>query len=70
MPVQKNIPTRIIIYAKDVENITGRKNRTACTLLQNIRRACGKAKHQYITIREFCNYMGIDEELVKEFLID
>ena len=67
---KKTIPQRVIIYPKDVEIITGRKNRTACTLLQNIRKACGKAKHQFITIREFCHYTGIDEELVKDFLVD
>lgn len=66
----KRIPTRIIVYPKDVENITGRKDRTARTLLQNIRKAFGKQKHQFITIREFCAYTGIDEELVKDYLVD
>lgn len=66
----KRIPPRIIVYPKDVENITGRKDRTARTLLQNIRKAFGKQKHQFITIREFCAYTGIDEELVKDYLVD
>jgi hypothetical protein len=70
MAAIKRIPPRIIVYPKDVENITGRKDRTARTLLQNIRKAFGKQKHQFITIREFCAYTGIDEELVKDYLVD
>jgi hypothetical protein len=33
----QRIPKRIILYAKDVENITGKKARTASNLLQKIR---------------------------------
>lgn len=62
--------SRIIIYPKDVEIITGRKHSTACRLLREIRKAAGKAKHHYVTIMEFCLYTGIKEELVREFLHD
>lgn len=70
MSLQKHIPPRIIVYPKDVENITGRRDRTARTLIQNIRKAFGKQKHQFVTIKEFCAYTGIDEELVKDYLVD
>ena len=70
MRLPGKIPSRIIIYPKDVENITGRRDRTARTLIQNIRKAFNKQKHQFITIKEFCAYTGIDEELVKDFLQD
>ena len=69
MPVHKNTPSRLPIYSKDVELITGRKHRTACTMLQQIRRVLGKEKHQFVTIAEFCQYFGLKEELVKEFLV-
>jgi hypothetical protein len=68
--IAKKGTSRIVIYPKDVEILTGKKNRTACTTLQNIRKALGKAKHQVITITEFCCYMGMDERLVREFLSD
>lgn len=66
----KTLPTRVVIYPKDVENITGRRGRTARKLLQKIREALGKRSHEFITIREFCLFTGINEELVKEFLQD
>jgi hypothetical protein len=69
MAVQKNISPRLPIFPKDVELITRRKHRTACTMLQQIRKVLGKAKHQFVTITEFCQYFGLKEELVKEFLV-
>jgi hypothetical protein len=67
---RRKIPHRVIIYPKDIENITGRRNRTACSLLQNIRKATGKTRNQFVTIREFCVFTGIEEDLVKDFLCD
>ena len=69
MSVHKNTSQRLPIYPKDVELITGRKHRTACTMLQQIRQLLGKANHQFVTITEFCQYFGLKEELVKEFLV-
>ena len=62
------IPKRLVIYPKDIEIITGRSYRAACTLWHEIHKALNKLRHQVITIREFCDYMGIEEELVAEFL--
>ena len=61
-------PVRVVLYPKDVENITGRRGRTARKLLQKIRQALGKSKNDFITVKEFCLFTGIDEELVKDFL--
>ena len=66
----KTLPTRIVIYPKDIVNITGRRERTARTLLQKIRNALGKKTHEFITVKEFCLFTGINEELIKEFLQD
>lgn len=66
--MRKALPQRATVFAKDIENITGLKNRTAYTLLDNIRKAFGKAKHQFITIKEFCLYTGIDEDLVRALM--
>ncbi len=66
----QKMPNRIVVYAKDVENITGRKPRTARKLLQQIRKAFGKSKDAFITTREFSAYTGIDEDLIRDFLID
>lgn len=64
----KTLPTRIVIYPKDVENITGRRGRTTRKLLQKIREALGKKPHEFVTIKEFCLFTGISEDLVKDFL--
>ncbi|HLG40488.1 MAG TPA: hypothetical protein VI461_12500 [Chitinophagaceae bacterium] len=67
--MQQSIPNRIVIYAKDVMNITGRKERAARKLLAKIRKKYNKANGEFITIKEFCEYTKIDEELIKSFLI-
>ena len=62
--------TRIIIYAKDVERITGRKRRTCYAILQKIKFFCNKQRNDLVTIKEFCQFMNIEEEIVKDFLAD
>ncbi len=62
------IPARVVLYPRDVENITGRRGRTARTLLNKIRMALGKSKDEFITIKEFSLFTGIDEDLIKDFL--
>ena len=51
----KRIPKRIVLYAKDVENITGKKARTASNLLQRIRKQNKKPKNAFVTVKEFCS---------------
>ena len=67
--MQQTIPNRIVIYAKDVMNITGRKERTARKLLAEIRKKYKKQQGEFITIKDFCNHAGIDESLVNTFLV-
>jgi hypothetical protein len=64
----KTIPPRIIIYAKDIMNITGRQERTARRLISRIRKHFHKEKRDFITIDEFCSFTGVKKEYVREFL--
>ena len=66
----QRMPKRVVVYAKDVENITGRSERAARKILQRIREKFGKPANGFVTVREFSLYTGIDEDLVREFLID
>jgi len=66
--IPNRLPVRVVLYPKDIENITGRRGRTARKLLQKIRDALGKSKDEFITIHEFSLFTGIDEELIKDFL--
>ena len=63
------IPNRIVIYAKDIRNITGRSERTARKMLRQIREANGKKRGDLVTVAEFCRFSGIDQCLVNGFLI-
>jgi hypothetical protein len=62
--------TRIVIYAKDIERITGRRLRTCYTILQKIRLYYNKNKNDFVTAKEFCTFLNIDEDLIKDFLAD
>ncbi len=61
-------PKRIVVYAKDIENITGRKPGAARKLLRNIKKAFEKLPDQFVTAAEFSAYTGIEEGLVREYL--
>ncbi len=64
------IPVRIVIYAKDVEKITGRSLRTCYMILEKIKKHYRKSRYDFVTVREFCEFLHIDEELVKDYLRD
>jgi len=60
--------TRLVIYATDVEIITGRNIRTCYEILDKIRVHFGKKKRDLVTIREFSEFTKIPEELVRDLL--
>lgn len=53
-------PTRICIYPKDIMRITGKSERYGRKLLEKIREKYSKEEHQFVTIKEFCSYTGLD----------
>jgi hypothetical protein len=65
----QKIPPRIVIYAKDVQNITGRKERTARRILAQIRIHFNKQPTEFVTVQEFCLFTGLLEEEVRKFII-
>lgn len=68
MKSPNRLPKRVVLFPRDVENITGRSGRTARQLLQKIRESLGKSKNEFITIKEFSLFTGIEEDLIKDFL--
>jgi len=66
----KTIPNRIVIYTKDVMNITGRKERAAKKLLAQIRKQYNKKRGGFISVEEFCQFTGLKEEKVSLFLVN
>jgi len=55
-------PPRVFIYPKDVSRITGRSVRNSYHLLNQIRKFYHKLPHQPVTLKEFCDYMGISQD--------
>jgi hypothetical protein len=68
MNSRHTIPLRVVIYPKDVENITGLGDRASRKLIQKIKTSLGKSKPMFVTIQEFALCTGIPEELIKDFL--
>ena len=66
----KTVQTRVCIYPKDVQRITGKSERYCRTLLQKIKEYFKKEEHQFVTIEEFCNYTGFKEEKVQGVIVD
>lgn len=61
--------SRIIIYPKDVQLITGKSERYGRLLLKRIKDRLGKQDHQFVTVDEFSSYTGIKIEQVERFLV-
>jgi len=61
-------PTRLVIYAKDIQGITGRSYPYATKVLRTIRKQLQKTRNQPITIDEFCAFTGIAKDIVVSFL--
>ena len=64
----QKIPSRIAIYAKDVQNIIGRKPHSARRILSQIRLRYNKLATEFVTIKEFCAFTGIKEEDVQPYM--
>lgn len=58
-------PCRLVIYAKDIQKITGRCERSSYYLLQQIRRYFRKDPKAFVTVEEFCVFTGLREEEVR-----
>lgn len=60
--------TRLCIYPKDVQRITGKSERYGRMLLQKIKHYFEKEEHQFVTVEEFCKYTGFKKDDVVLFL--
>jgi hypothetical protein len=56
------IPRRVVIYSKDVSNITGLSSMASRKLLRDIRNHLGKCKVSFITMTGFNTHPGIRGE--------
>ena len=59
---------RIIIYQKDIQRITGKKEKACRNLLKRIKKSLNKTEESFISLDEFCIYTGLEREEVEAFL--
>jgi len=54
---------RIVIYPSDIMLITSKSESYARKTIQIIKKRLNKAKHQLVTIKEYCHYanLSVDE---------
>ena len=64
------ITKRVCIYPKDIQLITGRSERYGRKLLQTIKDVLEKEPHQFVTVKEFSEYSGIELDLVSAYIKD
>ena len=55
---------RLCIYPKDIQIITGRSDRYGRNLIKKIKEHLKKQQHQVVTVEEFSQYMGLQQESV------
>jgi hypothetical protein len=63
-------PIRACIYPKDIMRMTGKSERYARKILNQIKKELKKDVHQFITVAEFSAYTGIDVSTIEKYLID
>ena len=59
---------RLVIYAQDVMNLTGRRHSVAYDLLSDVRKKFKLKKGSLVTVKQFCSYTGLDAEDVMNYL--
>ncbi|WP_298948575.1 hypothetical protein [uncultured Polaribacter sp.] len=52
--------SRICIYPKDVQVVTGKSERYGRSIIKKIKDNLNKEAHQLVTIDEFCDFMGFE----------
>jgi len=60
---------RIVIYPQDVAIITGRSDRYGRMIIKRIKEHLGKEQYQFVTIKEFAEYMAIEVSLVETVIL-
>jgi len=59
---------RQLLYNKDIQILTGKSEKACYRLIKKIRDKIGKEPHIPLTLEEFCDYMRLRVEVVKQTL--
>lgn len=55
-------PVRLVIHTNDITKIMGINIRTAQRLLKKIKESLGRAKDEYVSVKEFSKFVHLDEK--------
>lgn len=58
---------RVVVTNKDVQLILGKGERSARDLMQKLRAHLKKKPGQFVSVKEFCAFVGLREEDVRAF---
>jgi hypothetical protein len=67
LPNYKKVP-KSVVEISDIKIIFGRSDRTAQRHMSRIRKALGKKKGEFVSVKEFCEVTGMDEFTVQQAL--
>jgi hypothetical protein len=56
---------RVVIYPKDIMQITGKSERYSREILRKIKTLHNKQKHQLVSLQEFCDFIGLNSEEIE-----
>jgi len=59
---------RVCIYPKDLQLLTGKSYRQCVRMLQAVREYYQKPKKSLVSIKEWCDYHGLDEEDISKYI--
>lgn len=59
---------RIILYNKDVQLLTGKSEKASYRLMVKIKQAIGKERCLPLTLYEFCDYVRLRPDQIRELL--
>jgi hypothetical protein len=59
---------RVCIYPKDIQRITGKSYRQSTRLMQKVKNDLNKLENEFLTIDEFCSYVGLKSEQVTHLI--
>jgi len=63
-------PTRLCIYPKDIQRITGKSERYSRNLIHRIKTSLGKEPHHSVTWLELATYLNLPPDQIRELLLD
>ena len=60
----------MMLYTRDVQNFTGKSKRTCQRMIRDVLISKNRTTVKFVTVKEFCEFYGFDEEDIREFMVN